>query len=314
MIDRRHCMFGAAAAGGALIAGASGAAPRMAAKPFFARHMLPLGLQLYSLAPDLDADFDGTLAKLHAIGIRSVETAGFHGRSPAQLRASFDRAGLRCTSAHIQARANGNGPSLDGDFDALARDLHVVGITNVVMPSPPLPNRPKSSEGFAAAITKLTQDDWHRVADLLNTAGKALRQRGLAVSYHNHNPEFAPHDWGTAFDLLMRETDPSSVSFEMDAGWVAAAGIDPIALLRAHPHRFTQMHVKDIKASTVTNYVVEQDPTEVGSGKMDWHAILPAAYADGVRGFFIEQEPPFAGPRIDAIAKSATYLLALKTA
>lgn len=315
MIDRRQWMCGAAATSAVLLAGQTGAAVKSGAKPFFARHALPLGVQLYAIAPDLDADFDRTLAKLHVIGIRTVETAGFHGRSAAELRAAFDRAGLRCTSAHIPVKPYLAGDlGLDGDLDEISRAMHVLGVTNVVLPSPRVTLPITSAATFAAAIAALSQDDWRRTADLLNTKGKALRERDLAISYHNHNVEFAPHDWGTAYELLLRETDPAIVSFEMDAGWVAAAGLDPVGLLRAHPHRFTQMHVKDIKASTQANFAVQQNPTEVGSGKMDWPAILPAAYTAGVRGFFVEQEPPYSGPRINSIAKSAGYLLGLRTA
>jgi sugar phosphate isomerase/epimerase len=54
-------------------------------------------------------------------------------------------------------------------------------------------------------------------------------------------------------------------------------------------------------------------PAEVGAGLMDWPAILTAANAAGVRRYYIEQEPPYVGPRIDSIAKSASYLLGIRT-
>lgn len=316
MIDRRAVMTAGLAGIAAITCGSAGvtalAKPTM--RPFFARHRLPLGVQLYAIAPDLDADFDGTLVKLHKMGVRAVEMAGFHGRTASQLRKSFDRAGLRCTSAHIQSVASGNGPSLDGYLDALARDMHMIGITQVVLPIPLLPTVTKSLDEFVRAMTALTISDWQRTAQFLNEKGRALRKRDLSISYHNHNFEFAPLGVGCAIDVLLDETDPSLVSFEMDVGWAASAGIDPIELLRAHPGRFTQMHVKDILPSTKDNYVMQSDPTEVGSGKINWPSILPAAFAHGVRGFYIEQEPPYIRPRMASIAKSAAYLLALKTA
>ena len=94
----------------------------------------------------------------------------------------------------------------------------------------------------------------------------------------------------------------------MDVGWVTAAGQDPFALLKKHPGRFTLMHVKDIKASTKPNFVLQQDPTEVGGGMIDWPKLLPAAYAAGVRGFFVEQEAPFAHARLDSAKISFDYL------
>jgi sugar phosphate isomerase/epimerase len=68
------------------------------------------------------------------------------------------------------------------------------------------------------------------------------------------------------------------------------------------------MHVKDVKATTKTNFELKQDPTEVGSGMIDWKKLLPAAYAAGIRGFYYEQEPPFAHPRLESAKISYDYL------
>jgi sugar phosphate isomerase/epimerase len=69
--------------------------------------------------------------------------------------------------------------------------------------------------------------------------------------------------------------------------------------------------MKDLKAASQTNLALRMDPTEVGSGRLDWSRILPAAYSAGVREFFLEQEPPFAIPRIEAAARGFAYLNAL---
>jgi sugar phosphate isomerase/epimerase len=69
--------------------------------------------------------------------------------------------------------------------------------------------------------------------------------------------------------------------------------------------------MKDIKPGTATNYDLKMDPTEVGSGKLPWKTLLPTAYAAGVRGFYVEQEAPFARPRIEAAKISYDYLASL---
>ncbi|HEX8756592.1 MAG TPA: hypothetical protein VF745_09655 [Steroidobacteraceae bacterium] len=79
-------------------------------------------------------------------------------------------------------------------------------------------------------------------------------------------------------------------------------------MLRSHRHRFRLMHVKDIKAATLPNHAFEMDPADVGSGTLDWKAILPAGYNVGVRYYYVEQEPPFAGPRMDAARADYRYL------
>jgi sugar phosphate isomerase/epimerase len=312
-MNRRELLGAGLALPAVALAARAGAAPG----PFFARHNLPIGVQLYTLDPDLDADFDGTLRRLAAIGFRRVEMAGYHGRTAAELRRAFDVAGLECRSAHIQPSPRGNGPSF-AETDALARDMHLIGVTDVVLPIPLFPAdfRPpaetNAGDGFRASGQAMKADDWRRTAAFLNEHARLLAPHGLKVGYHNHNFEFAPQGGTTGFDILLGETDPARVSFEMDLGWVAAAGHDPAALLAAHPGRFTQVHVKDIKASTVTNFAGRQDPTEVGSGTIDWAKVLPAAWDAGVRGYHVEQEPPFPGPRIASVEKSFRFLATLE--
>jgi len=298
----------AAAAGGAL----------GAAAPFFRRTGLPLGLQLYTLGGDLRSDLDGELGRVAAIGYRTVEMAGYLGRTAKELRAAFDKAGLTCPSSHVQARPGGPDPSLQ-DLDRLIPDCHTIGIRHVVMPSFPMPEhvdaKARPGEDRRATLTRVAQqitaDDWKAIADLLNAKGAALKAAGLTMGYHNHNAEFAPVAGVTGMELLLRGADPALVQFEMDVGWVVAAGHDPFAILKAHPGRFRQMHVKDVKATTKPNFAFQQDPAEVGSGIIDWKRLLPAAYAAGVREFFVEQEPPFERPRLEAVQISFDYLNAL---
>ncbi|MFI4965985.1 MAG: sugar phosphate isomerase/epimerase family protein [Caulobacterales bacterium] len=312
---RRAIGLGLAAAASGLSAKAS---PRTPPAPFFTRHCLPIGLQLYTLGEPLKADLDGMLGQVGKIGYGTVEMAGYLGRTPHELRTAFDRAGLRCTSSHVQARPSGPEPSL-ADPDRLVADARVIGFRHVVLPMFPIPAhvdmKPRLGEDRPALLSRLaaqvTADDWKATADLLNASGKALATAGLTLGYHNHNVEFAPVDGTTGLEILLKATDPARVRFEMDVGWVVAAGHDPFALLKAHPGRFRQMHVKDVKATTRPNFAFQQDPTEVGSGVIDWKGLLPAAYAAGVYDFFVEQEPPFERPRIASAKISFDYLNAL---
>ena len=289
-----------------------------ASAPFFKRTGLPIGLQLYTLGEALKADLDGLLGQVAAIGYRTVEMAGYLGRTPQELRAAFDRAGVACTSSHVQARANSTDPSL-ADLDRLVADAHIIGIRHIVLPMFAIPERVTASikpgEDRRAMLNRLGAeigvDDWKATADLLNAKGAALKKAGLTLGYHNHNVEFAPKGDTTGMEILLKNTDQALVQFEMDAGWVVAAGVDPFALLKAYPRRFRQMHVKDVKATTKPNFAFQQDPTEVGSGIIDWKRLLAASYAAGVRDFFVEQEPPFAKPRLESVKISLDYLNAL---
>lgn len=287
----------------------SAAASGASAAPFFKQANLPIGIQLYTLGPDAMRDLDGTLKAVAGIGYRTVELPGFLGKAPADMKAALDRAGLVCPSVHIQPRGRGGAdPTFDGDIGKLAAALHGVGAKAAVAPICFFPDRlelkPQPGEDGGAMLRRLvsqmTADDWKFNADFLNQKATLLKKEGIKVGYHNHNFEFLPLDSTTGLEILLKETDPSLVTFEIDVGWVAAAGHDPIATLGKHKGRFTMMHVKDIKPTTTPNFALKMDPTEVGSGALDWKKLLPAARAAGVTNFFVEQEPPFARPRIEA--------------
>lgn len=287
--------------------------------PFFKRHHLPLGLQLYTVGAQARKDLNGTLAKVAAAGYQTVELAGLYGNSPEAMRKAADAVGLKFTSIHLQPLSTNGEPGFDQHPEVLAAAMQVLGLEEVVLPMFLMPPRfPKPDfkalgpGGYPAYLeqigAQITADDWKTTADFLNTKGAALEKVALRLSYHNHNVEFRPIGDTTGLEILLKETDPRLVHFEMDVGWVAAGGADPIKILEQRKGRFRMMHVKDLQASTKSNYVLQQDPAEVGNGMLPWPKILDVAYATGVRKFFVEQEPPFKGDPLDSIAISAKYL------
>ncbi|HEV7357327.1 MAG TPA: sugar phosphate isomerase/epimerase [Steroidobacteraceae bacterium] len=299
------------AAAAFLAARANGAS---GAPTFFRRSGLAIGLQLYTVGDDLNRDFDGTLAAVAKIGYRSVELAGLSGHTVAEWRQSLDRNQLKCPSMHAPPHDK-SGISLD-DPGALADAAHALGAGTIICPIFNLPERfsptPLPGEDGGKMLARLgasmTPEDWKRNAEYLNIKGKALKQHGLRFGYHNHNVELAPLGTSTGLAELIRGTDPALVTFEMDAGWVVAAGADPLALLAAYPGRFSAMHVKDVKAGTQPNFSLRMDPCEVGQGTIDWKVLLAKAYAANVRQFYVEQEPPFNKPRLESVAISFDYL------
>lgn len=301
-------------AAGAAVAGAAMSGTACAA-PFFARTRLPIGIQLYTLGPEATKDLEGTLAAVARIGYRTVELPGFMGRSATELKAALDKAGLACPAVHIQPRGEAG---LEGDLAKLAASLETLGARYAIAPSPYVPDHVlqlakglSGGEAYRKMTGSLTADDWKMNADFLNAKAAVLKRSGIRVGYHNHNFEFAPAGGSNGMEILLANTDPALVVFEADVGWMAAAGVDPIAYLGRHRGRFRLMHVKDVKASTRSNFALEMDPTEVGSGRLDWRRLLPAAHDAGVREFYVEQEPPFERPRIEAAKISHDFLAGL---
>ncbi|MBW8785161.1 MAG: sugar phosphate isomerase/epimerase [Novosphingobium sp.] len=301
----------------AMIATAAGAKP---GQGFFERHRLPIGLQLYTLGDAVKTDLDGTMARVAAIGYREIELPNFAGHSPQELRKAADRAGLSITSVHLPfvTVALPNMVTMTSEPARIADALGILGARTAVAPLVLLPPdfRPTSGESFSVSIDRSIKaggvDIWKRAAALLNERASALKPLGIGVGYHNHNLEFAPVGGTTGWEILQRETDPALVTFEVDIGWVAAAGIEPVGFLERIKGRARHLHVKDVAAGTKPNYAFEMSPTETGAGVLPWSRILPAAYAAGVRHFYVEQEPPFTIPREEAAHRSFIYLAGLR--
>lgn len=317
-LSRRSFMQAACASG--LAAPLAAACQTMTSGPFFASRSAPIGIQLYTLSDMLAANLEGAVSGVARIGYDTVEIPSYMGKTPAQLREIFDRHGVKCTGAHIGMNAGTSAaPGLRGDLNKLAADMHVLGVTHVYAPSMPAPAdlglTPNEGEGYAfivRAAAAMQEQHWKRFADELSDVGRKLNANGVKFGYHNHNYEFVKVGDRTGFDILVEESDPAAVSFELDVGWAAAAGYDIPELFRKHSGRYTGMHMKDVKASTQPNIALKMDPTEVGSGRLDWKVILPAAHKAGVRNFFLEQEPPFEKGRMEAAEIGYRFLSTLE--
>ena len=247
----------------------------------------PIGLQLYSVRELLPRDFDGTLHGLAAAGIVEVEAAGYWKRTAAEFKRSMDQAGLRCVSTHHDLA------ELRAHLDENIEYAHTVGMSYIVCPSP--------MRRDPAAKGELDLDDWRWVAGELNRIGEKVKAAGMVFGYHNHGPEFGSEGVLVFYDELLRLTDPRLVIFEMDCGWVFAAGRNPIDYLRNTPERFPLLHVKDM----VRGANGEFHSTVLGRGAMHYAPILRAA--TGLKHYFIEQEE-FAIDTMEAIRQDAEYM------
>jgi len=278
--SRRHFLKASAAA-----AAAASLAPRslQAAPPL----KLPVGLQLYSVREQLPKDFDGTLHQLAALGYVEVEAAGYFDRTAAQFKHSMDQAGLRCISTHHPLQP------LRQHLDEYIEFAHNVGMSYIVCPSPM--RKDPSAHG------DLTLEDWRWTAGELNKVGEKVKAAGMTFGYHNHGPEFGKQDGVTFYDELLRLTDPKLVVFEMDCGWVYAAGRNPIDYLSKTPERFPLLHVKDMAKEPGGGY----HSVVLGKGEIKYAPILRAA--TGLKHYFIEQEE-FEIPAMDALRQDADFM------
>jgi sugar phosphate isomerase/epimerase len=244
---------------------------------------MPFGIQLYTLRSILERDFEGTLARVAEIGYREVEFAGYYNRTPEQVRDILRRTGLKAPSAHIPV------PATDADWQRALDAAKIIGHEWAVIPW----------------LDPSQRDNFGGLADRLNHLATMTKSAGLRQAYHNHDFEFASNGGnGTYLDLLLTRTDPQLVSFEMDVYWVTKAGADPLALMTKYPGRFPLLHLKDATPAP------ERRMADVGSGTIDWTAVLKAARAQGLQHAFVERDDatdPLASARA-----SYTYLSSLR--
>ena len=241
-----------------------------------------ISLQLYTVREHTSRDMPDTLRRLAEIGYTAVETAGFGGLAPEELRRVMDDLGLRASGAHVPLDA------WDSDPVSVIADIHTIGSAHAIAPIAP-PER------------RGDKDDISRLAEDFNRWGEMCRGEGLTFSYHNHDFEFARLGETTMWEVLVRETDPDLVHFELDLYWIKYGGSDPETVLRDVGDRVSLVHLKDMAPDET------RSDLPVGEGTMPWPDLLKTADELGVEWFVAEQDNPR-----DAMQDVGTSLEALR--
>jgi sugar phosphate isomerase/epimerase len=262
---------------------------------------LPLALQLYSVRQLLPADYDGTLKEIGALGYREVEAAGYFNHTATEVKHAMGNAGLNLVSAHYSS------DDLHKQFDQILAFNKELGVSYIICSSPRLkdPSRLANMSPEEKA-DPYTLDDWRWNADEFNALGEKVNAAGLKFGYHNHVNEFHKKDGVVPYVELLRLTDPSKVTMELDCGWVIVGGGDPVEYLRNYPARITMLHVKDFKRADAPSSIKNRPAVaELGQGTIDYRPIFQeAAKAGNVKHCFVEQEafdvPPMQSLKIDA--------------
>jgi sugar phosphate isomerase/epimerase len=254
------------------------------------------GVQLYTVRDQMRTDPAATLKAIADIGYRELEILQGTLSTIAPLAKKL---GLTMVSSHLDA-ATIAGAGL-AEFVAQAKDH---GLRYIVIPYVAPDKRPTDRAGYEA------------LAAQFNRVGEVVAKAGLQPCYHNHAFEFGADRDGTRWlDVLMRATEPSRMKLELDVFWVAVTGANPLDVIKQYSGRIALMHLKDRNAKTEKTLVetVPRDSfVEVGSGVLQFPAILTAARAAGVEHYFVEQDYTPGDP-IASLKKSYGYLASLKT-
>src|SRR5438105_809501 len=315
---------------------AATAAARGAAAPNWADH---IGLELYTVRDMTAKDYIGTLEKVAAIGYKEIEpVGGYNNMSPKQFRAELDRLGLKMPSTHSGITV---GPPTE--VEKMLSGFQIMGIeyTDLGEPRPPGgrgngPRRAPTTPATPAAERQMreqfiksmaqgrTVEDVKQEAARYNSYGKIARKFGIKLLVHNHTVEFIPckDSDQLPYTILLNETDPELVVFQLDIGWASVAGQNPIALFQQHPGRFALWHVKDVACLKCLPPVSEQGArmvearlVPVGNGEIDYSDIFKYANVAGMKHFAVEQDSAAEwGDSIAAARVSYEHLHATLTA
>ena len=223
------------------------------------------GIQLYTVRESMAADVPGTLRAIAGIGFKEVEFAGYGDHSPKQVRGLLDDLGLKSPSSHVPAHTVRDEPL------SLLEAATVIGNDYLTV-------------AWLDPDDRQSLDDYKRWAESFNRAGELCRENGIRLAYHNHDFELLPIDGQQPFDILLNETDPALVDFELDMFWVRKAGQDNVGVLNRAPGRFTMAHIKDMDE--------QGNMTEVGTGGIDFESILANEAASSLRHLFVEHDQP----------------------
>ena len=227
-----------------------------------------IAIQLYTVRELAAEDFAGTLKTIADIGYKAVELAGFYGNTAEEIRAIADGAGLKVASAHIAVT------EFEADLGKVVSDLQTLGADWGVIPW-------ISPESRAESALRSYGIQFNGYADVMSAAG-------IKFGYHNHDFEFMEkaENGSSLFDMLIEETDPTKVYFELDAYWASVAGHDPAEVLTQHRDRIKLVHLKD----GFSNNLVRGGDVPFGEGDLDFGTFFAAALDAGVEYYITEQD------------------------
>jgi sugar phosphate isomerase/epimerase len=254
-----------------------------------------ISIQLWNFAayigfgsdPATQARLEEVLRRLSDIGYENVEPFTFNGLTAAQFKALLNRYDLKAPSRHGDVSIT--------NFATTLRDSKTLRQKYVGSGGFPTPGIGSYENTLATAI-------------VMNELGRRSVRNGTGKFYgHNHQQEFRTRyvdpvtgETKSAWQILVENTDPRYVTFQLDLLWATDGGADPIELLRRFGDRIFSLHVKDgINVADPANAT----PVPMGEGEMVFEPILRVAERH-VRYFIYEQDPPFGDPTFDPFASA----------
>lgn len=223
------------------------------------------GIQLYSARDIIGKDPKGVLKQIADLGYKEVESyqgdqGVFWGMTPKEFKSYMDELSMKIVSTHADTTK---------DLEKLASECAEAGLSYVLQPY---------------IGPQKTVDEWKKRAEEFNKRGEICNKAGIKFGYHNHDYSFKEIEGQIPQEILLANTDPSLVMYELDMCWISVANQDIAQHLNKFKGRYELCHVKDY----VRNPEVQQ--TDLGKGVVDYPTVLRVAEDTGVKHFIVEQE------------------------
>jgi sugar phosphate isomerase/epimerase len=248
---------------------------------------LPIACQLYTVRQLTQQDFAAAVAAVAEIGYRAVELAGYGNlRSAAEVRKVLDGLGMTVVATHAGIEP------LEKNLFRLLDDCETLGSPALVLSFLPEPRR-KDADG------------WRAAAAVLDDIGRACLERGVQLAYHHHHFEFQKFDGVFGLEILWQNTEPRFLKAELDTFWLRYAGIDPVKYINRLGSRVELIHLKDLQPGQQTRF------GELGTGILEFPAILAAAERAGVKWGIVEQDSTYDRPALESLQISFDHLARL---
>jgi len=224
-----------------------------------------VGIQLYSVRTAMLADATGTLKKLAAIGYKNLESAGsekgsYYGLQPKEFKKVASDLGMKLLSGHVH---------IDQNWQKTVDEAAEAGQTYLICSTMPFNGQ--------------TVSNYKHCADVFNQSAEVAQKSKLVFGYHNHELEFEKENGQVLYDVLLTETDPKKVIFELDLGWLIVTGNEAETYFNKYPGRFPLWHLKDMSKTA-------KHSTEFGKGDINLKTLLEQAKKSGMKYYFVEQE------------------------
>jgi sugar phosphate isomerase/epimerase len=254
-----------------------------------------IGVQMYSFRNVIpEIGMEAVLDRIREMGITEIEGGPPRGMSPEEFRRMVEARGLRIPSTGAGYE------QIATDVEAVAAQARALGARYVMV------------SWIPHQVGQFGLEHARQAVEVFNTAGRALREHGLTLTYHFHGYELRPHENGTLLDYMIRNTDPEHVAFQLDIFWVHFGGGDVPQILLKYGDRFRTMHLKDMKAGIEKNLTGLTDVEHnvvLGTGQLDMPAILRVARQVGIEHYFLEDE---SSRVMEQLPRSIEYLKSVR--